>query len=201
MSDPIFKIEIKNPLDKQKIADVQGMLLAMAQAMAVENGLTLDYIADHYESLPWDSPWTMDGLRAPTGTLRKNNTASAPAIVGGNIQSTFGNVVEYAAIQEFGGQTKAHWIEARNAKALAFAPGGKFFSANDFNTALRGLRGKRRIEGTELFTAINGIIFRRRVWHPGSDIPARQPIQRGIEDRLPDYAKAMEAAAIKFANN
>jgi hypothetical protein len=31
----------------------------------------------------------------------------------------------YAAIQEFGGQTKAHIIEAKNAKALAFSMGGK----------------------------------------------------------------------------
>lgn len=31
----------------------------------------------------------------------------------------------YAAIQEFGGQTKAHIIEAKNGKALAFNFGGK----------------------------------------------------------------------------
>lgn len=33
--------------------------------------------------------------------------------------------VPYAAIQEFGGQTKAHIIEARNGKALMFNMGGK----------------------------------------------------------------------------
>jgi phage gpG-like protein len=33
--------------------------------------------------------------------------------------------VPYAAIQEFGGQTKAHIIEAKNGKALMFNMGGK----------------------------------------------------------------------------
>ena len=37
----------------------------------------------------------------------------------------FSSGLPYAAIQEFGGQTKAHIIEAVNGKALAFNMGGK----------------------------------------------------------------------------
>jgi phage gpG-like protein len=37
----------------------------------------------------------------------------------------FSSGLPYAAIQEFGGQTKAHVIEAINGKALAFNMGGK----------------------------------------------------------------------------
>jgi phage gpG-like protein len=36
--------------------------------------------------------------------------------------------------------------------------------------------------------------FAKVVHHPGSDIPARAPIQHGIEDRLDDYAKAVSDA-------
>jgi phage gpG-like protein len=36
-----------------------------------------------------------------------------------------GSDVPYGAIQEFGGTTRAHLIEAKNAKALAFRIGGK----------------------------------------------------------------------------
>lgn len=49
----------------------------------------------------------------------------------------------YAAIHQFGGQTKAHVIRAKNKKFLAF-------------------RGKD-----------GGMVFRRSVNHPGSKIPAR----------------------------
>jgi phage gpG-like protein len=37
----------------------------------------------------------------------------------------FSSGLPYAAIQEFGGQTKAHVIEAKNVKALMFNMGGK----------------------------------------------------------------------------
>jgi phage gpG-like protein len=37
----------------------------------------------------------------------------------------FSSGLPYAAIQEFGGQTKAHIIEAKNGKALMFNMGGK----------------------------------------------------------------------------
>jgi len=38
------------------------------------------------------------------------------------------------------------------------------------------------------------MVFAKVVHHPGSDIPARAPIQHGILDRLDDYAKAVSDA-------
>ncbi len=38
--------------------------------------------------------------------------------------------------------------------------------------------------------------FAKVVHHPGSDIPARAPIQHGIQDRLDDYAAAVSNAIV-----
>ena len=65
-----------------------------------------------------------------------------------------GSSVVYAAIHEFGGKTRARVIEARRAKALRFMGRG------------------------------GEIIFRRRVNHPGSQIPARPYIRTALRDRL-----------------
>jgi phage gpG-like protein len=202
MTNPIIKVEIKNPPREQKIADVDGMLGAMMAAKDNENQLTVAHIVRNYASFPQDEPTTMDGLRTISGRLRANYRASAPKLEGNNIVSAIGNNVEYAAIHEFGGQTRPHDIVARNAKALAFSPGtGKFFVATDFAAASHSLRGNARKAKADLFMDENGIVLRKVVHHPGSDIPARQPIQRGIEDRLPQYAESLGNAAAKFANS
>lgn len=194
MPEPIFTFEVSKPLDVSKIADAPKLLARLAKAMAAQNELTVAHIVEKYASFPSDQPPTMDGLRSISGRLRDSYRASAPVISGEAITSDFGSNVEYAGIQEFGGQTKAHDIVARNGKALAFSPGsGKFFTAGDFQAALKGARGSYRLLKTKLFVAENGIIFRKKVRHPGSDIPARQPVQRGIEDRLKDYSQAFGA--------
>lgn len=202
MTNPIFKVEIKNPPGEQKIADVNGMIGAMMAAKDSENQLTVAHIVRDYAGFPQDEPTTMDGLRTISGRLRASYRASAARVEASSIVSDIGSNVVYAGIQEFGGQTRAHDIVARNAKALAFNAGtGKFFTASDFATALRGASGIARKAKAELFIDRNGIVIRRTVHHPGSDIPARQPIQRGIEDRLPQYAESMGNAAVKFANS
>jgi phage gpG-like protein len=63
-------------------------------------------------------------------------------VVGNGIE--IGSPLKYAAIQNYGGKTKAHKIKARNAKSLRFFPGGAGDPA-----------------------------FRKAVNHPGSVIPAR----------------------------
>jgi len=201
MPNQTFKIEIKNPIDKQKIADPAGLLRALLVTMKLQNVLTVSHIQEKYASFPKDQPPTMDGLRVITNRLRSSYTDASPAIDGNNITSSIGSNVEYAAIQEFGGQTAAHDIVARNGKALAIGFGGKFFSAGDFQAVLQGTRGNYRKMKTDLFIQENGIIFRKKVHHPGSNIPARQPVQRGIEDRLPDYSQALDATISKFLNN
>lgn len=41
------------------------------------------------------------------------------------------------------------------------------------------------------------VIYRKSVNHPGSDMPARMPFQRGINDRLNDYAEAISGAVVE----
>lgn len=67
-----------------------------------------------------------DVLQVRSGDLRRSiaNTVDSTAnSVIGKVYSS--GDVKYAAIHEFGGQTKAHVIEAINGKALAFMMGGK----------------------------------------------------------------------------
>lgn len=41
------------------------------------------------------------------------------------------------------------------------------------------------------------MIFAGAIKHPGSKIPARRPISKGIEDRLGNYGEAISAAVVK----
>ena len=64
-------------------------------------------------------------LNIRTGKLVRSifqHVSDSPHEVSGRVYSSG---LPYAAIQEFGGQTRAHIIEATKAKALAFTVGGK----------------------------------------------------------------------------
>jgi phage gpG-like protein len=101
-----------------------------------------------------------DILHVKTGRLRRSihysmgGTDETPSAV-------IGTNVEYAAIHEFGGQTRAHVIEALNAKVLAF----------------KGPSGD--------------MVFAKRVHHPGSHMPERSFLRstlgeqaQSIKDRI-----------------
>lgn len=67
---------------------------------------------------------TDDVLNVRTGRLRR----SVHYVMSGSDdapQAAIGTNVEYAGIHEFGGQTRAHAIEALNAKALMFQKDGR----------------------------------------------------------------------------
>jgi hypothetical protein len=69
-------------------------------------------------------------LHIRSGKLARSifeKVTDSPTAVTGMVYSSG---VPYARIQEYGGQTKAHIIEAKNGKALKFSIGGKevFFS-------------------------------------------------------------------------
>src|SRR5260370_38249780 len=67
-----------------------------------------------------------DVLQVRTGNLRRSIQnkveQSTTSVIGKGYSS---GDVKNAALHEFGGQTKAHVIEAVNGKALAFSMGGK----------------------------------------------------------------------------
>jgi phage gpG-like protein len=62
-------------------------------------------------------------LKNRTGTLRRSINY-ALMIADQGLSAQVGTNLVYAAIHEYGGQTRAHVIEAKNAKALAFQMGG-----------------------------------------------------------------------------
>jgi len=64
-------------------------------------------------------------LRIRTGKLSRSIFEQVTDSVNSVEGRVFSSGLPYAAIQEFGGQTKAHIIEAKNGKALTFNMGGK----------------------------------------------------------------------------
>ena len=62
--------------------------------------------------------------RPPGGHLRRSINYQMQEI-GDGIMASVGTNVVYAGIHEFGGTTRAHVIQARNKKALAFQAGGE----------------------------------------------------------------------------
>lgn len=104
-----------------------------------------------------------DVLHVRSGRLRRSvhyamtGTEDLPAAV-------IGTNVEYAAIHEFGGQTRAHPIEAVNAKVLAF----------------HGANGE--------------MVFRARVQHPGSRIPQRSFLRAALGEEADAIAQRIHDA-------
>jgi phage gpG-like protein len=176
-----------------EVADGARLVNSLARVMAFQNKLTVSHIQKEYMSFPKDQPPTMEGLRVQSNRLRNSLRDSKPEISGAKINSGIGSNVIYARIQEIGGQTKAHIIRAKNGKALAFNPGtGQFFTKMDFARELAGTRGKVRKAAAANFIDESGIIFLKVVHHPGSNMPARQYVQRGVEDRMGAYTAAFD---------
>ncbi|MCL4504113.1 MAG: HK97 gp10 family phage protein [Deltaproteobacteria bacterium] len=63
-------------------------------------------------------------LKTQTGRLRRSINY-ALSIEDQGLTATVGTNLVYAGIHEYGSQTRAHVIQARNAKALAFQVGGQ----------------------------------------------------------------------------
>lgn len=107
-----------------------------------------------------------DVLRVRTGKLRR----SLHYVMGGGIDTpsaVIGTNVEYAGIHEFGGKTKAHVIEAVNAKVLAFK------------------------------TASGATAFATRVQHPGSRMPERSYLRSTLGEQESAIKMRIDAAVGK----
>lgn len=84
-----------------------------------------------------------------------------------------GKTVPYAAIQEYGGKTPPHVIEPVNATVLAFmSPGSLGLSSG----------------GGE-----NGLVFAKRVNHPGSNIPERSYARLALVQLRGDFEDGIRA--------
>jgi len=125
MSDAItIEIDVPEPTRRSIAAcqDKPGLGRRIARAMDRENELTVNRIQQKL---------TGEVLNVQTGLLRKSIGRTETVVLDEEVQSsvgsgaTFGKAsVAYAAIHEFGGQTRPHKIVAKNGKALSF--GGIF---------------------------------------------------------------------------
>jgi hypothetical protein len=103
------------------------------------------------------------------GSMFNEVTDSATSVTGMVASSASSKAAPYAYIQEYGGTTKAHVIEAVNAKALLIAKegsGGVFYGS-----------------------------FFKRVNHPGSTIPPHRYLGSAFDEMKPEIQSGYEQAA------
>lgn len=113
-------------------------------------------------------------LKERTGKLKQSVHYSVQTKAYNVTGSVFTNK-EYAAIHEYGGVTKAHWIKAKHKKALFFQWQGGF---NPFSSS--GNEGEWR--------------FFKKVWHPGSKMPERSFMRSALKEMGPEIETALNKA-------
>jgi phage gpG-like protein len=104
------------------LAQVATFPSTVNAALAAKTQLLAQALADKVKSDKLSS----QVLQSKTGRLSggiDSNVEQEGDVISGNVFAS--GDVPYAAIQEYGGVTKAHVIEAVNGKALAFNMGGK----------------------------------------------------------------------------
>lgn len=194
------------------------VLRGLRATMDEQNELTIGHIRSARMTGQGPFPVSEGRLGVRTNRLRSSLRKAKAVLRGGAIVGSVGSNVKYAAAHEFGVVTKAHWITAKPGKALAFSV-QNFFGVNRFTFATRSsIRQANREASTRAFLATGNmqflkskgkgvksraaffgqspLVFRSRVWHPGSNIPARAPITRGIEDRRTAYETAFSNSII-----
>lgn len=147
----IIKIELP-PETQQWINELPQFqtrfLAGIAREMDRQNQLTIGDITIKKLSFPREGPAVPDGLRVQTGLLRRSIRATKAIVVGGVVASAIGSNVKYAAIHEFGGQTKPHIIKAKKGKALAFSIGGRKILATQVKHPGSKMPARRYVSST-----------------------------------------------------
>ncbi len=107
-----------------RLENQRGLGDALCKTIDFQNELTVSYIQTQKLS--------GQALNRVSSRLFKSIRRSKAVIRGGEIVSSIGSNVSYAAIHEFGGTTKPHVILAKG-KAMAFLVGGKMVFAKKVN--------------------------------------------------------------------
>ena len=143
---------------------------AMARAMDKQNALTVSHIQRDYLSFARTGASDPTGLRVQTGSARRSLRASTATVTGNAISSGIGGNVT-----------------SRGVNYLAVHEYGATIPPHTITaTNARALH----------FFAGGKEIFAKSVKFPGVTLPARGMIRRGINDRLPDYGRALSDAVI-----
>lgn len=173
-----FKIEISsNAAQVLRELDTfpARMSREIARAIDRQNAFTVGQIQRERLTGHPPQPYPPDEgrLRLITGTYRQR-TAWLPAVVRGNaVEGAIVVGVGYATAQEFG------------FRGTVTVPGHQRRSFTNIGPSGRTLK-KKRVSGT----------YNVRPYTMNMNLPARAPISRGIESRLPEYGRAIDAAIL-----
>lgn len=161
-----------------KLKDADGLGRALAQTMDRENQYTIAHILRDYVSFPSTGPTQATGLRTISGRYRQSVFASKAFPTATSVQSAIGSNLVYARIHEegFDGDETVSAHTRRKFTSGRFLVGGKTKHLKHVHTGDIQVRS-----------------FTRHM-----TMPARRPIGRGIEDRLPDYGAAFDTTIMKF---
>ena len=160
-----------------RLKDQLGLGRAIARTLDYQNQLTVSVIQAKYMSFPRQGPSTLEGLRVISNRLRGSIRASSALVTAQGVVSAIGSNVVYAAIHEFGydgpEQVSAHVRHRYSMQSFKFG----------------GRASRHNVRGGDI--EVRG--FTRQM-----HMPARAPIQHGIEDRLPEYGPALSDTVMGF---
>jgi phage gpG-like protein len=185
MDKPPISIEI-TPEAQATLRAVQRLpqttLEGIAKAMQYENDLTISYIQKEYMSFPKDGETVFPGLRAISGRLRGSLHAAKPEMAGESVTSGIGSNVVYAPVHEFGARI------TRKARK-----GSVRLRLDSRGNILKNfMTGKGAQFAKAQHKRVKEVAFESK--ETTFTIPARAPIQRGIEDRLSNYQESISKA-------
>jgi hypothetical protein len=161
----------------------RGLLAALNR----ENELTVGHIQRTRATGKGPFPVAEGKLGVRSNRYRGSLRRSAAEVSGGSIVSAIGTNIAYAAAHEFGFAGSVEVPAHTRRRFGKFTTGG--VAVFDPRTG-RIKKSRKRV--VELQTGAHQVKAHKRQLN----IPARAPIQRGISDRLPDYAPALSAAVV-----
>jgi len=156
----------------------QRLLVAIREGMDEQNLITVSHIQRRYLSYPKTGPSQPDGLRFQSGRYRQTLRSSKAVISGQAVISGIGSNAKsksgfnYPAVHEFGftgNVMVGGHVRQRTQKQ-------KFIGATPKKTVTRTVR----------VGDVNVAAHSRRI-----NLPAREPIQRGIRDMLDEYTRVL----------
>jgi phage gpG-like protein len=165
-------------IDDKGLAERMGQFperstAAIARVVDRENAITVGKIIEKRLSFPRNQPATLEGLRVQSSRLRRSVRAERATIQGNEVNAAIGSNVRYAGVHEagFSGTVHVPGYSRRQVIKRSFKFGGAARS--------------RQTQGRDIFVRAHS----RRV-----TFPARRPIGRTLEERLPEYKEAIENA-------
>lgn len=165
----------------------RALTTAVVRELNLQNELTVGHIVEKRATGAGPFPVSEGKLGVRSSRYRRSVRPAKAALVGTEIQSAIGSNARYAGVHEFGftGVVSVKSHRARNRATDVFqVRDGRLVKG--WELAGAGGRGKRVASG---YVQVKAHQVRM-------NMPARAPIRRGIEDRIPLYGPALGAAIV-----